>query len=441
MVTLRYPAKITKTYLFKLSIPIFFSNLVIPLTGLVDTALMGHQGEAKFLAATSIATSVITMIFWSFGFLRMGTVGLVAQALGKGDYREIVYTTIRNLGIALFIGLIILFLKHPILFAIEHFFNTSDDTQFLISKYISIRLLSAPAELSMYVLVGLYLGLQMTKHSSLIISTFCILNIVLSIYFVSYLGLSIAGVALGTVISAYISIFISLLYTYLFIKKKFNIIPRYRKIYISRKLLKLFNINFDIFIRTTLITFAFLWFIYQSSLLGEDYLAINTILLQFITLAAFILDAYAFSTEGVVGYSLGRKVLKSFMMTVNNSIKLSFFTGLVISLIYLIFFKQLINALTDLEFLRYLSYGFIFWVILMPPVASFCYQFDGIFIGTSQTKEMRNSMIFSVAIFIITTNFLVKEYNNDGLWFSLLLFMIMRSLSLRIFFNNITNKF
>ena len=441
MNTIRYPATITKSYLFKLSLPIFFSNLAIPLTGMVDTWLMGHEGDVKFLAATSVATSIITMIFWSFGFLRMGTVVLVSQSLGKGDYREIVYITIRNLGIALFIGLIIIFSKQLIFFAIDHFFNLSKEVQDLTYKYISIRLLSAPAELSMYVLVGLFLGLQMTKHSSFMISIFCFLNIVLSIHFVNNLGLSISGVALGTVGSAYLSIFFFLIYTYNFIKDKFKVIPRYRKVYISRKILKLFNINFDIFIRTILITFAFLWFIYQSSLLGEDYLAANTILLQFITLAAFILDAYAFSTEGVVGYSLGRRVLKSFILAVNNSIKLSFFTGLFISFIYLLFFKQIINTLTDLEFLRYLSYGFIFWIIIIPPIASFCYQFDGIFIGTTQTRDMRNGMILSVILFILATNILVKEFNNDGLWFSLLLFMVVRSLSLRIFFNNILKKF
>ncbi len=441
MNTIRYPATITKIYLFKLSVPIFFSNLAIPLTGLVDTWLMGHEGDVKFLAATSVATSIITMIFWSFGFLRMGTVGLVSQSLGKGDYREIVNTVIRNLGIALFIGLLIIFSKHLIFLAIDRFFDLSNEVQVLAYKYISIRLLSAPAELSLYVLVGLFLGLQMTKHSSFMISIFCFLNIILSIYFVNNLGLSISGVALGTVVSAYLSIFLFLIYTYNFIKEKFKIIPRYRKVYISRKILKLFNINFDIFIRTILITFAFLWFIYQSSLLGEDYLAANTILLQFITLAAFILDAYAFSTEGVVGYSLGRRVLKSFILAVNNSIKLSFFTGLFISFIYLLFFKQIINTLTDLEFLRYLSYGFIFWIIIIPPIASFCYQFDGIFIGTTQTKDMRNGMILSVLLFILATNFLVSTFKNDGLWFSLLLFMIVRSISLRIFFNNIIKKF
>ena len=137
----------SKSYLFKLSIPIFFSNIAIPFVGLIDTGLMGHLSNEKFLAAVSIATSVITMIFWSFGFLRMGTVGLVAQSLGRKDWNEIILVFIRNLIIALFFGFFIMLLKNPILFLIEHFFNTSQETQLLINKYISIRIISAPAEL------------------------------------------------------------------------------------------------------------------------------------------------------------------------------------------------------------------------------------------------------------------------------------------------------
>ena len=170
----------SKTYLFKLSIPIFFSNLAIPFVGLIDTGLMGHLSSEKFLAAISVATSVITMTFWSFGFLRMGTVGLVAQSLGKKDWNEITLIFIRNLVLALFFGFFLILLKNPILLLIEHFFKTSQETQLLINNYISIRIYSAPAELILYVLSGLYLGLQKTKIASLMITIFCIGNIILS---------------------------------------------------------------------------------------------------------------------------------------------------------------------------------------------------------------------------------------------------------------------
>tara|TARA_B100000965_G_scaffold12326_1_gene9390 strand:+ start:31 stop:1356 length:1326 start_codon:yes stop_codon:yes gene_type:complete len=441
MKTIKYPAKITKNYILKLSIPIFFSNLAIPLVGVVDTGLMGNLGSEKFLAATSIATSVITMIFWSFGFLRMGTTGLIAQALGKGDYREIVLTTLRNIAIATVIALILILLKDKILQFIDNFFQYSNETKILIESYISIRIFSAPAELIIYVLIGLYLGMQKTIISSLIVSFFSILNILLSAYLVLFLELNIYGVALGTVLSAYITVIISLIFSYFYIQRTFNIIPRFRKIFITKKIINLFNINIDIFIRTILLTFAFSWITYQSSLLGEDYVAVNSILMQFIIVSAFFLDAYAFSTEGVIGFSLGRKVKKSFLFAVTNSFQLSFVTALFISILYLFFFKSLVNLFTDLEYLRYLSYGFMFWIILIPPVASFCYQYDGIFIGASQTDAMRNSMILSVTLFIIFSLIFVKLLHNHGLWLSLLIFMVLRSLSLRFYFSRILKKF
>ena len=383
---MHYPSKISKLYIFKLSLPIFFANLAIPLVGLVDTGLMGHLDNAKFLAATSISTSVLTMIFWSFGFLRMGTVGLVSQALGKGDYREIVLIIIRNLCIAILISSIIIFFKNDIIYLIKYFFNTSDETQSLVKKYISIRIFSAPAELIIYILAGLYLGLQKTNISSLLTIFFSVTNIILSSFFVVSMNLEIYGVALGTVLSAYLTVFIFLAYSYFYIKKQFNIIPRFRRIFVGKKIFKLFNLNLNLFIRTLLLTFSFLWVTYQSSKLGEDYLAVNTILIQFILIASFFLDAYAFSTEGIVGFTIGRKAKKSFLQTVSNSFKLSFFTGIIISIFYLFLFKTIVNLITDLDYIRFLTYGFVFWIILIPPVASFCYQLDGIFIGATQSS-------------------------------------------------------
>jgi len=408
---------------------------------MIDTGLMGNMGDAKYLAATSVATSVMTMVIWSFGFLRMGTVGMVAQFFGKGNYREIVKTLLRNFFIAIFISVIIILLKPIILNLINFFFIISTDTYDLINIYISVRIFSIPAELVIYILVGFYLGIQKTKLSSLLIITLSILNIFFSSYFVLSLDLNIFGVALGTLVASYITILIFLIFTYRFIIKKFQIIPNFRNIIIRSKLLKLFNINFDIFIRTIFLTFSFLWVTYLGSILGEDYLAVNSILMQFVILAAFFLDAFAFSTEGIIGFTIGRKNRKSFLSVVKNSIEISFITALVISIFYLIFFKQIVNIITDIEILRFISYKHFIWVIIIPPVASFCYQLDGIFIGASQTKEIRNAMIISVASFILISIYLTKHLGNHGLWLSLLLFMIIRSLTLKYFFTKILKKF
>ena len=443
MVAMRLTVNITKWQIFRLSLPIFFSNMAIPFVGIVDTGLMGHMENEKFLIAVSISTTFLTMIFWSFGFLRMGTVGLISQALGKADYRELVYIIIRNILIAVFISILIIILKPLLLHFLNQIIATSTETRDYIDEYISIRVFSAPAELITYVLIGFYLGIQKTFISSLLIIISSLLNIFLSIYFVTELNLDVSGIALGTLIAFYITTIIFSIYTYFLIIKRFKIIPRFNNkiIFNFKKILKLLNINFNIFIRTILLTFSFFWITYLGSTLGEEYIAINSILIQFILISSFFLDAYAFSTESIIGYSIGKKSEKMFLSSVKNSMILSFTTGLTISFLFLIYAKEIINLITDIEFLRYLSYKYLLWVIIIPPIASFCYQLDGILIGATQTKEMRNSMILSVVIYVILSTFLTQKLHNYGIWFSLLIFMILRASTLHLYFPKILKKF
>ena len=184
MELLKSSSKFSKKQIILLSIPVFFSNLAIPLVGIVDTGLMGNLGETNYLAATSIATSVMTMIIWSFGFLRMGTVGIIAQAYGKSDYREIVKTLLRNFILAIIIGFVIIISTPLIKIMISHFFSPSDETEVLINTYINVRVFSVPAELVIYIFIGFYLGIQKTKISSLLIIVLSTLNIVFSAMFV-----------------------------------------------------------------------------------------------------------------------------------------------------------------------------------------------------------------------------------------------------------------
>ena len=205
MMIKNYQSNITRKQIFLLSIPVFFSNLAIPLVGLVDTGLMGNLGDAKYLAATSIATSVMTLIIWSFGFLRMGTVGIVSQLYAKSDYREISRTIIRNFLFVVLISLTIILILPIIIDLTKKFFLTSNETRELINTYISVRVFSVPAELIIYISIGFYLGIQKTKVSSLFIIILSSLNIVLSSFFVLSLDLNIFGVALGTLIASYVT--------------------------------------------------------------------------------------------------------------------------------------------------------------------------------------------------------------------------------------------
>ena len=428
-------------YIFKLSIPIFFANLAIPMVGIIDTALMGNLGSLSYLSATSVAANLFSMIFWSFGFLRMGTVGMVSQANGRNDYPEILNIVIRNLLFVLAISIIIILLQNLILSLSLRIFDLSETTKDLYAQYFKIRVYSAPGELTLYIITGLFVGLQKTKTSSFAVGFFSILNILISIVLVTKFDLNIKGVAYGTLFSALITSIIFLIYMFWYLSKYTKISINFAQIFNLKKIKNIFNINLNIFIRTILLTFSFLWFTYLGTQIGEDYVAANAILINLVFLSAFILDAYAFSTEGIVGYSLGKKDLILFKNIVKNSFILSSISGLIISIIFFFTNNLVINLMSDISEIRELSSSYVIWLIVLPVISSFCYQFDGIFIGASQTKELRNAMIFSVFSYLLISILLIKFLFNTGIWISLCIFMILRALSLFYYLDKIYLRF
>ncbi|MDC0978679.1 MATE family efflux transporter, partial [Candidatus Pelagibacter sp.] len=428
-------------YILKLSIPIFFANLAIPMVGIIDTALMGNLGSLSYLSATSVAANLFSMIFWSFGFLRMGTVGMVSQANGRNDYTEILNIVVRNLLFVLAISITIILLQNLILSLSLKIFDLSETTRNLYEQYFKIRVYSAPGELTLYIITGLFVGLQKTKTSSLAVGFFSILNILLSIVLVTKFDLNIKGVAYGTLFSALITSIIFLIYMFWYLSKYTKITINFAQIFNLKKIKNIFNINLNIFIRTILLTFSFLWFTYLGTQIGENYVAANAILINLVFLSAFILDAYAFSTEGIVGYSLGKKDLNLFKNIVKNSFILSSISGLIISIIFFFTNNLVINLMSDINEIRELSSSYAVWLIILPVISSFCYQFDGIFIGASQTKELRNAMIFSVFSYLLISILLIKFLFNTGIWISLCIFMILRAVSLFYYLDKIYLRF
>ncbi|MDA9978200.1 MATE family efflux transporter [Candidatus Pelagibacter sp.] len=428
-------------YILKLSIPIFFANLAIPMVGIIDTALMGNLGSLSYLSATSVAANLFSMIFWSFGFLRMGTVGMVSQANGRNDYTEILNIVVRNLLFVLAISITIILLQNLILSLSLKIFDLSEATRNLYEQYFKIRVYSAPGELTLYIITGLFVGLQKTKTSSLAVGFFSILNILLSIVLVTKFDLNIKGVAYGTLFSALITSIIFLIYMFWYLSKYTKISINFAQIFNLKKIKNIFNINLNIFIRTILLTFSFLWFTYLGTQIGEDFVAANAILINLVFLSAFILDAYAFSTEGIVGYSLGKKDLNLFKNIVKNSFILSSISGLIISIIFFFTYNLVINLMSDINEIRELSSSYAVWLIILPVISSFCYQFDGIFIGASQTKELRNAMIFSVFSYLLISILLIKFLFNTGIWISLCIFMILRAVSLFYYLDKIYLRF
>ena len=424
----------------KLSIPIFFANLVIPLVAIVDTGLMGNLDNASYLTATSIATSVFSLIFWSFGFLRMGTTGMVAQAHGLNNYDEIVNLVFRNIAFVILISLLLILCQEYIFIISLSIFELSSETSKYFKEYFELRIYSSFGELTIYIITGLFIGLQRTTVSSVVVGFFSISNILLSLLFVVYFDLDVHGVALGTLVSSTLTSVIFLSYSFFELQKFTSIKINIEKIFNIEKITKLFNINFDIFIRSAFLTFSFLFFTYLGNTISEDVVAANTILLNLIMLSAFILDAYAFSTEGIVGYSIGSKNKKLLTNVIKNSFILSATTGLLISIVYLFGKNHFISIMTDLPDIKNLSLSHSYWVVLIPFLSSFCYQIDGIFIGASQTKELRNAMIVSVGIYIVCAILLADTFSNTGLWISLCIFFALRALTLFFYLNRIYKK-
>ena len=427
-------------YILTLSIPIFFANLAIPLVGIVDTALMGNMSDQSYLTATSIASSFFSLVFWSFGFLRMGTVGLVSQSYGRNDYKSILNIVFRNLLFVISISILLILFQKQLLNLCLIFFDLSIDTKNKFNDYFNIRIYSSLFELTIYIVVGLFIGLQKTKISSLAIGLLSILNILFSTILVLKFNLNIKGVAYGTLLATGITSFLFLFYIFYYLRKYVPFNFNLEEIINTSKLKNLLEINLNIFLRTILLTFSFFWFTYLGGRIGEEFIAANTILINLIFLSAFILDAYAFSTEGIVGYSIGRKNKLLFIKIVKNSFILSSLTGILISLFYLFFKNSFIDFMTDIENIRDISYQYSFWVVLLPFVSSFCYQLDGIFIGASQTQELRNAMFVSVIIHLISSFILVEGFGNQGLWISFTIFLILRALTLTFYLNRIYLK-
>ena len=426
--------------IFKLSIPIFFANLVIPFVAIVDTGLMGNLDNASYLVATSIAASVFSILFGSFGFLRSGTVGMIAQADGSNDYEEIINIFLRNIIFVVIISSFLVIFQAYIYKISLSIFELSEETKIYFKDYFTLRIYSSFGELTIFVITGLFIGLQKTKTSSLVVGFYSVANIIFSLIFVLYYDLNVLGVALGTLVASTLSTIIFLFYTFYALSKITKLEFNTKKIFNFNKVKNIFNINLNIFIRSILLAFSFVYFTYLGNSISEQTVAANTILLNFIMLSAYILDAYAFSTEGIVGYSIGSKNLKLLKDVIKNSFILNTVTGLVICLIVFLSTNYYIMLMTDLSAIREISFSYSYWAIIIPFAASFCFLFDCIFIGASQTRELRNAMIASVAIYIVVSFFLIASFGNTGLWLSLCIFFIARALTLFVYMPRIYKR-
>lgn len=386
---------------------------------------MGRLSELH-IGAVGLGAMIFNFIYWNFGFLRMGTTGITAQAYGKEDASEVMLTLGRAILVVLVIASLILLLQYPIGTLSFQLMNVTEDQLPLIQDYFYTRIWAAPASLGLYALMGWFFGMQNAIYPLIITLVVNAVNIALNFLFVIEWGMEVKGVALSTVIAQYIGLTLAII---LFTVKYRNYLQhfQYRAITVWEKLKGFLLINRDIFIRTACLTFAFSFFYSQSSEAGELVLAANVILMQFINWMSYGVDGFAYAAESLVGKYFGKQNIEQ----TKKAIRLSFIWGMALAaiyaLIYLLFRAPLLQLFTDQSDVIHAALPFLFWIILFPILSTPCYIWDGIYIGLTASKAMRNSMLLALAVYLLLHFTLKPAFGNHGLWAALLLFMLARA--------------
>ncbi len=426
--------------------PMMLANITVPLLGLVDTAVLGHLEHSGYLAGVAIGSNIFTFIFWAFGFLRMGTTGLIAQAYGKQDPSDLLRTLIQSIGLALLIGIVIIANQAWLIPTAITLMDGSQQTQALATAYCDIRIWGAPATLIQYALIGTYIGLQKPKASLVILIGINLLNIIFDLWFVVLLEWNVTGVALATVLAEYIGVLISLGYLYYyFSSQSFTRSSTWSfKTLINRDdLSRFFSVNGDIFIRTCCLLFVFAFFTSQGAKQGDVILAANAVLLTFLLLISNTLDGFANAAEAKIGefvgkikneaFHLKRKDVKQQLINfVRSALQWCVGFTAMLMLIFYLSGSSIIASLTNINDVQETANQYLTWLMLMPALSCLSYLYDGVFVGATQTRPMRNIMITCLFGIFLPLWMFTQPYGNHGLWFSFSVFMLSRSVLMRL---------
>ena len=418
-----------------IAIPIVLSNITVPILGAVDTAVIGQLGKAAPVAAVGVGAIIITAFYWIFGFLRMGTTGLVAQALGARDENEVRAYLLRALFLGFCAGLVIFLLRKPLIEIGFWVSPASSEVEKLAEKYFLIRVWSAPAAIALYGVIGWLIALERTI-SVLILQFFMNgVNVILDVWFVLGLNWGIEGVAIATAIAEVSALILGLLLCFESFKDQQW--PGFQAIFDIQRLKNMLSVNFDILLRSIMLQAIFVSFLLFGGNFGDAKLAANQVLLQFLHITAYGLDGFAFAAETLVGQAIGEKNRSRMRASVIASTKLASVLCLLMAITFLLLGPGLIDLMTTAEDVRLEAKSYLIFVVLVPILGISAWMLDGIFIGAARTKDMRNMMAISLVFYIISLVILVPYFENTGLWLALLISFIVRGITLGIKYPNL----
>ncbi|AQQ66248.1 MATE family efflux transporter [Microbulbifer agarilyticus] len=421
--------------------PMILSNITVPLLGAVDTAVLGHLPSPEYLSGVAIGASVISMLLWAFGFLRMGTTSLVARSSDSGAS-----WLLRALGLALLLGILLLLLASPLLPLVTQWMNASAEATPHARDYLQIRLLSAPIALANFALLGFFIGRQDSRAPLAILVTANLLNIVLDLVLILGLGMGARGAAWASVCADLCSFGMG----WWLLRLRHRDTPQEMARVLRNTAfwpwqniapwLELLRINSDLFVRTCLLLFTLTFFTAQGAAQGDTVLAANAILLQLLMMTSYALDGFAHATESLVGQSVARKSMAQFRRTNRAAGGLALITAVGITAILVTGRFWILPLFTSIPEVLAAATTYYSWLCALPLVAVWSYQLDGVFIGAGKSRQMRDTMFIATVIVFLPCWWLTRQLGNTGIWFSLFLWFFARSIGLMVYFYNYTKK-
>ena len=411
--------------ILQLAIPSIVSNITVPLLGLVDVAIVGHLGSASYIGAIAVGGMLFNMIYWIFGFLRMGTSGMTAQAYGKRDLTEVVRTLLRAVGVGLLISLGLWILQSPILRGAFVLIDATEEVKRWASLYFNICIWGAPAVLGLYGFAGWFIGMQNSRFPMFIAITQNIVNIAASLCFVFVLGMKVEGVALGTLIAQYAGLFMAFA-LWLKYYGRLKAYIDWDGLWDGEAMRRFFSVNSDIFFRILCLVAVTTFFTSTGARQGDVILAVNTLLMQLFTLFSYIMDGFAYAGEALAGRFIGAKN----DVGLRRCIRLLFLWGIGLSLSFTILYaflgRDFLGLLTNDTSVIKASGDYFYWVLAIPLCGFSAFLWDGIFIGATATRQMLCSMLVASATFFIIYYLFYRSMGNHALWMAFLGYLSLR---------------
>ncbi len=414
-----------------LSIPSIIANITTPLLGIVDVAIVGNMGSAVYIAAIAVGSTIFSMLYWPFAFLRMGSSGMTAQAYGANDNRQCTLVLYRSLAVALIVGITIIAMQYAISQCAFYFMGATNDTLRFSEQYFSVGIWGAPAMLSSFALSGWFIGMQNSRATMWISIFINLLNISTSLILVYIFDWGIIGVATGTIVAQWGGFLLGLL----IINQKYHLASvSLSDILQKSELKRFFSINSDIFLRTLCLVAVTMWFTRAGTQQSDVILAVNTLLMQLFMLFSYFMDGFAYAGEAMVGKYIGAKD----RLNLKTSIKALFQWGLgmaiLFTMIYLFGGKSFLSLLSSDSMVINASTSYFYWAVAIPLCGFMAFTWDGIFIGATRTRAMLVSMGTAMVIFFAIFFILSPILENHALWIAFLCYLIIRGIVLNIIY-------